>query len=90
MTDAKRLEASLQSLRSEIDALAIGDAEARQRLETLIGQLEQAIERRDSRGGGDKTVGEQLRVSILKLEAAHPRLAGVLNEVMESLGSMGI
>ncbi|HEY2558171.1 MAG TPA: DUF4404 family protein [Caldimonas sp.] len=89
MTDAKRLEASLQSLRSEIDALAISDAEARQRLDTLIRQLEQAVERRNSRGG-DETFGDQLRMSILKLEAAHPRLAGVLNEVMESLGSMGI
>jgi hypothetical protein len=89
MTDAKRLEASLQNLRAEIDALAIGDAEARQRLQTLLGQLEQAVDRRGSRGG-DATFGEQLRISILKLEAAHPRLAGVLNEVMESLGSMGI
>jgi hypothetical protein len=89
MTDVKRLEASLQSLRSEIDVLAIGDADAKQRLNALIGQLEQAVEGRDSRGG-DKTFAEQLRMSILKLEAAHPRLAGVLNEVMESLGSMGI
>jgi hypothetical protein len=89
MTDVKRLEASLQSLRAEIDALAIGDVEARQRLDALIEQLEQAVERRGSRRG-DETFGEQLRMSILKLEAAHPRLAGVLNEVLESLGSMGI
>jgi hypothetical protein len=88
MTDVTRLEASLQSLRSEIDALAIGDVEARQRLDALIAQLEQAVDRRNARS--DETFGEQLRMSILKLEAAHPRLAGVLNEVMEALGSMGI
>jgi hypothetical protein len=87
MTDVKRLEQSLRSLRSEIDALGIGDEEARQRLGTLVAHVERAI---DAPGRRDDTLGEQLRTAILKMEVSHPRVAAVLNEVVESLGRMGI
>jgi hypothetical protein len=90
MTDAKRLEASLRDLRSEIAALPAGDDEARQRLHVLIQDLEHALV--DPGGSGDekKSLGEQLKIAVLRLEAAHPRAAGVVNEVIESLGAMGI
>jgi hypothetical protein len=87
MTDVKRLEESLRSLRSEIDALDSGDREARQRLGALVEHVERAI---DAPGRRDQTLGEQLRTAILKMEVSHPRVAAVLNEVVESLGSMGI
>jgi hypothetical protein len=89
MTDASRLEASLRTLRAEIATLEIGDDDARRRLASLIGELESAVAD-PARSGERKTLGEQLRSSILRVEAAHPRLAGVLNEVVESLGNMGI
>ena len=89
MADVKRLEDSLSNLRSGIEALQFDDEEARQRLDRLVRDLETALEHPGS-GGDQKTLGEQLRISILKLEVAHPRLAGVFNEVVESLGSMGI
>ena len=90
MTDAKRLEASLRDLRAEIAALRVGDDEARQRLHALIHDLEQALG--DPGGSGDekKSLGEQLKTAVLRLEASHPRIAGVVNEVIESLGAMGI
>ena len=90
MTDAKRLEASLRDLRAEIAELPLSDAETRRRLHTLIQDLEQALD--DPAGIGDerKSLGEQLRTAVLRLEASHPRVAGVVNEVIESLGSMGI
>ena len=90
MTDAKRLEASLRDLRSEITALPVGDDEARQRLHALIQDLEQALVDPDGGGAGKQGLAEQLRTAVLRLEAAHPRAAGVVNEVIESLGAMGI
>ena len=89
MTDASRLEASLRTLRAEIARLAIGDDDARQRLTSLVGELESAVAD-PARSAERRTLGEQLRSSILRVEAAHPRLAGVVNEVVESLGNMGI
>jgi hypothetical protein len=90
MTDAKRLEASLRDLRVEIAALPVGDDEARQRLHALIQELEQALVDPGGSGDAKKSLGEQLKVAVLRIEASHPRVAAVVNEVIESLGAMGI
>lgn len=89
MTDVKRLEESLRTLRAEIEALDLRDQEARQRLDPLIRDLETALEN-PRREASRETLGEQLKVSILKFEASHPRLATVMNDAMQSLASMGI
>ena len=89
MTDASRLEASLRTLRSEIESFDLGDAAARERLDGLVRDLEAALAH-PGRASERATLGEQLRTSVLRLEAAHPRLAGIVNEVVESLVNMGI
>nr|HET7859153.1 DUF4404 family protein [Caldimonas sp.] len=89
MTDVSRLEASLRTLRTEIAGLEPGDDDARRRLASLVGELESALAD-PARSDERRTLGEQLKSSILRLEAAHPRLAGVVNEIVESLGNMGI
>jgi hypothetical protein len=90
MTDAKRLEASLRDLRAEIAALPLGDEPTRDRLGRLVHDLEQAIGNPGGSGDEKRSLGEQLKLSVLRMEASHPRLAAVVNEVIESLGSMGI
>ncbi|MEP7303292.1 MAG: DUF4404 family protein [Caldimonas sp.] len=89
MTDMKHLEESLSKLRSEIQALDIGDQEARLRLEKLILDIGQTLE--NPQGAvADETLGERLKTSIVNFEVSHPRLAAVMNEVMEQLSNMGI
>jgi hypothetical protein len=87
MTDDRRLQESLLRLRTEIDALGVGDDEARQRLRRLIEDIERTLE---SPGGADSGVVAQLKRSVLRFEASHPRIAGVMNELVEQLGNMGI
>ena len=89
MTDAKRLDESLDQLRSEIEALDSHDEQARQRLGRLLHDIEQ-VRQSPKRSGVDHTLGEQLRTSMLNFEVSHPRLAAVINDVMEKLGTMGI
>ena len=89
MTDVKHLDESLNKLRSEIDALDTGDEEARQRLEKLIQDIENALEN-PQETGADDNLGEQLKTSILRFEVSHPRLAAVMNDIMEKLSNMGI
>jgi hypothetical protein len=84
----KPLEESLNNLRSEIKALAIGDDEARRRLEQLIREIEQTLAHPDAAAAG--TLGDQLKTSVLSFEVSHPRLAVVMNEVVEKLSQMGI
>ena len=89
MTDVKHLDDSLNDLRSEIQALDIGDDQARARLEKLIQDIEQTLENPKD-PAADQPLGDQLKTSILAFEVSHPRLAAVMNEVMEKLSHMGI
>ena len=66
MTDDRRLQESLLRLRTEIDALGVGDDEARQRLRRLIEDIERTLE---SPGGADSGVVAQLKRSVLRFEA---------------------
>jgi hypothetical protein len=90
MADATRLEASLRNLRGEIAALPLDDEETRERLGRLVEDLERALGNPGRSGAEKKGLGEQLRLSVLRMEASHPRLAAVVNEVIQDLGSMGI
>jgi Domain of unknown function (DUF4404) len=84
----KPLEDSLNNLRSEIKALDIGDDEARRRLEQLIREIEQTLAHPADAAAG--SLGDQLKTSVLSFEVSHPRLAVVMNEVVEKLSQMGI
>lgn len=85
----KPLEESLTHLRAEIRALDLGNDSARQRLERLVQEIEQTLA-----DPGDKaaagTLGDQLKASVLSFEVSHPRLAVVMNDVVEKLSHMGI
>jgi Domain of unknown function (DUF4404) len=89
MTDPKQLDVAISTLRAEIQALDRGDDKARQRLEELIRDIETS---RASSPGSEsgESVGKRLQASILHFEASHPRLAGVMTELVETLSNMGI
>ena len=89
MTDAKHLEVALHRLRGEIDALPLHDDETRHRLETLIGDIESSLDDPQTLRA-DRSLGDRLKASIVGFEASHPRLATLLNDVVEKLGNIGI
>lgn len=83
------LDESLKHLLSEVRALEVGDEPARQRVEGLVRDIEKILESPKTTGA-HATLGEQLRTSVLSFELSHPRLAAVMNEVLEQLSNMGI
>ena len=89
MTDTHHLEGALQRLRAEIDALPIDDDGARRRLEALIRDIEGTLDDPQTLGT-DRSLGERLKASIVGFEATHPRLATLMNDVVEKLGNIGI
>ena len=89
MTGPKHLDELLSTLRREMNALDIGDQDARQRLDKLILDIETRI-KDPSVPAADAGLSGQLKASILKFEASHPRLAGVINDVVDKLSAMGI
>ena len=89
MTGPRHLDELLSTLRREMNALDIGDQDARQRLDELILDIETRI-KDPSVSAADAGLSGQLKASILKFEASHPRLAGVINDVVDKLSAMGI
>jgi len=89
MTDGKRLETAIRELRAEIGTLAAGDDQARERLERLVQDIEATLAD-PKRAGAREGLAGRLQASILGFEASHPRVAAVVNEVVEQLGNMGI
>ena len=89
MANATHLDDTLNTLRSEIRALDIGDEEARRRLDSLVLDIGASIERP---GGvvADEPLAERLKASILSFEVSHPRLAVLMNDVLEKLSTMGV
>jgi hypothetical protein len=89
MTDTQNLENSLKNLLLEIKSLDVGDQAAQQKLQTLVQNIEKMLEQPNG-GGANAKVGDRWRATIIGFEASHPRLAGVMNEVVAELSNMGI
>lgn len=89
MNGAKPIDELLATLRREMDALDAGDHDARQRLDRLIVDIETRVKNADG-VAADAGLGGQLKASILKFEVSHPRLASVVNDVVDKLSAMGI
>jgi hypothetical protein len=89
MDSSKQLDQSLSDLRAEIRALDIGDEEARRRLDGLVAAI--AASTRDQAGPvADDTLTGGLKAAVLKFEVSHPRLAVLMNDVLDKLSAMGI
>lgn len=85
----EELRQSLEELRSELDRLEAEEAEVRERLNTLISGIETRLDE-----PGDTThhtsLIQDLRQSISQFEVSHPRATAILNQIMVTLGNMGI
>ena len=88
LNEEKLLEA-IESLRSEIDRLKDTDAQASQRLNGLLEDLEHKLEHPDDEAH-HHTLLENLRQSIEHFEVEHPNATGIVNHIMTMLSNLGI
>lgn len=79
---------TLEQLRAQVAGLKAGEA-SKARLESLVGSLEQKL---NAPVGEEQHVRliEELKEAISHFEVEHPRLTGILNDLMVALGNMGI
>ena len=84
----EKIATSIESLRAEIDNLDVDDTAAKARLGALVRQLEGQLDESDQRGLTelDSSVNELIEDFGVK----HPRIAGILNDLMVTLSGMGI
>ncbi len=88
MSDEK-LRQSLQDLRSELERLEAEEAQIRERLDALVSGVEARLEKPED-AAHHQSLSQDLRQSISQLEVSHPRTTAILNEIMVTLGNMGI
>ena len=84
------LHSLIGQLKSEISRLGPGDDEARARLQSLVAEVEERVVSAQDDDGSDEDLIERLREAVERFEVEHPRATGILNNLMVTLGSMGI
>ena len=84
-----KLREALEELRAEINHADLNDGPARERLNTLISDLERKLEHPDDEEHHASLLGN-VKDSIGQLELEHPRATTILNQIMTSLGGIGI
>jgi len=86
--DQEKITASIEALRAEIAQLHQDDAASRARLDMLVADLERQLGDPGTvdQSGLEASVGEMIE----HFEVEHPRITGVLNDLMVTLSGMGI
>lgn len=83
----ERLRSDLERLREEIAHSDSADGARLERLQQLVDKAERDLEA----GIGDRSeLVDELAELLGSLEASYPRLAAVINNVLVTLGSMGV
>ena len=85
----EQLRQSLNELRSELERLKSEETQIRERLDALISGVETGLEKPEDTAHLQSLV-QDLRQSISQFEVSHPRATGILNQIMVTLGNMGI
>ncbi len=85
----QKLQETLQALREEINKLRPDDRESKDRLEQLVRKLELKLDRPDDTTH-HHSLTEGLSDTLTYFEVSHPRITGVLNDLMMTLSNMGI
>ncbi len=83
------IQESLDQLRAEIKKLGKDDKAIRQRMKRLVADLERKLESSEDFEHEPQLI-EGIRRNIERFEVEHPRLTGVLNQMMVELSNMGI
>ncbi|MGE3772771.1 MAG: DUF4404 family protein [Gammaproteobacteria bacterium] len=78
------LETLVTQLREEVAKAKAGAPGALTQLDPLLAELEQALH------APAPGLRERIETQIREFEVEHPRLTGILNDVMTSLGNLGI
>jgi hypothetical protein len=66
------------------------DAEGRRLLRELTGDIDELVGHQQPAAEIRDSAAERVESAAVRLESEHPRLAGILGEIMDALGRLGI
>lgn len=81
----QHLREQLQRLSEELETLPV-DADQRASVQALIADIELQL----NEGIADDSLVDQVEAAVSSFEAEHPQLAGLLNNILTTLGNIGI
>jgi predicted nuclease with TOPRIM domain len=84
----KEVSEALFTLRGEVERLEGSNPELKAKLEGLLDELEDNLEATED--VNHLHLVEDMQEAISQFEVEHPRLTGIVNELMVALSNMGI
>lgn len=87
MADKKLLD-TLAQLRAEIESLDSVSESDKRRLESLLTRIRNTADADEAETG--EGLQDTLTETITRLEASHPRLTAIMNDIATLLSNMGI
>ncbi len=81
----QHLREQLQRLSNELQAPSI-DAEKRTEITALIADIELQL----NEGIANDSLVDQVEAAVSAFEAEHPRIAAILNNIVTTLGNIGV
>ena len=85
-----QINAALDELRKEIEQLPTDDPSVKERLTDLVGNIELSLSAPiDDKELQDDLI-EEMREAVTHFEVEHPRITGILGEILMTLSNMGI
>lgn len=84
------LHQRLEALHAELAGTTAVDADSRQALIALLGDITRLLDKSGTPDTDDTPVGERLEALALGFEAKHPALGTAIRQVVDALGKAGI
>lgn len=85
----KPIHHALSELRAEIDNLHLDDADTKNHLNQLLQSIEESVAS-ESLENGHTDLIEDMSNAVTQFEVEHPRITGIINDIMVKLSNMGI
>ena len=84
----KEVNEALFNLRSEIEGLDDSNPDLKSKLEGLLDELEDRLEATEDQN--HLHLVEDMKEAVSSFEVEHPRITGIVNDLMVALSNLGI
>ncbi len=85
-----KLRATLSELKDELHSLDTLDVDTRQSLEGIMGEINGALHKSDEVDLEHHTIIQRLKDAADGFEESHPTLSGIVGNIIDALGQIGI
>jgi hypothetical protein len=86
----QHLRQMLEQLHTELQRTDTIDDRSRELLRSVVGDIEDLLERKEKQGAQAESIVERLRETVRAFETTHPTLTEAIGRVAEALAGIGV